>query len=159
TPLVRYDLLLARDLRIPDDQLLHPLGLEPGDELKAILRDGDVVLRPVEPRRGVALGTRLLELAIELTRGQVLRLVEHQVLEQVGEARFADPLVTRAHAIPGVIRDYRRRVILAHEDAQAVSQPEAFDGERRPEGHRSLVAHRRVIPRALVQVRDPFRAT
>ena len=137
---VRDHFLLARHLRIPEHQLPHPLRFEPRHEGQAIVRDRDVVLRPVEPRRGVALRARFFEFAIELAGLHVLRLVEHQMFEQVREPRLADLFVSRPDAVPRVVRDDRCRVILADQNAKAVREPEAFDGQRRPERHGAFVS-------------------
>src|SRR5262249_56060354 len=53
--------------------------------------------------------------------------VEHHVLEQMRDAGGAAVLVARACAEEDVGGDHRRRVILVHEDAQAIRQRECLD--------------------------------
>jgi hypothetical protein len=60
----------------------------------------------------------------------VLRAVEHQVLEQVGEAGAARRLVLAADVVPEVDRDDRGLAVGVHDHAQAVGQGELLVGDR-----------------------------
>ncbi len=62
---------------------------------------------------------RLEELAV-----QVLRALEHQVLEQVREAGLAELLVLAADVIPDVDRHDRRLVVLLHHEREPVREHE-----------------------------------
>ena len=66
-PLVGDDFLLARHLRVAQDEVRHAIGLELDDQADAILGDGLVVVGPIEPRRRVRLRARLFKLTIKLT--------------------------------------------------------------------------------------------
>ena len=52
----------------------------------------------------------------------MLRALEHHVLEEVGEAGPARLLVFRAHVIPDVHRDDRRRMVFVQDHLQAVGE-------------------------------------
>ena len=60
--------------------------------------------------------------------GDVARALEHDVLEEVGEAGLALHLVLGADVVPEVDRDDRGEVVLGDDDAQAVV--EALVAER-----------------------------
>ncbi len=83
--LVGDDLFLARDLLFAQDEASHPFALELHREREAIGRERLVIVGPVDPGRGVRLGAVLLEEPVELAGLDALALVEHQVLEEVGE--------------------------------------------------------------------------
>ena len=59
--------------------------------------------------------------------GDLVRRLEHQVLEEVGDARDAGRLVGGADAIPHVVRDDRRAVVGHDHDLQAVGELELAD--------------------------------
>jgi len=104
-----------------------PVGLEPQRQLDGPLRHGLEVVRAIEPGRRVqpsALGHERLEV---LTARHVLRALEHQVLEEVGEPGPTGRLVARPHPHPQVDRDVRDGVVGAHHDAQPVGQRAAVD--------------------------------
>jgi hypothetical protein len=121
-PLVHDDFALARDLFVAKHQLRHPLGFELHREGDAIGGEALVIVRPVEPRAGVRLGAVLFEGAIELARLQPLGLVEHQVLEEVGEARLPRLLVARADLVPGEVAGDGRAAVDEEEDGEAIAE-------------------------------------
>src|SRR6185295_7115545 len=55
--------------------------------------------------------------------------LEHDVLEQVGEAGLALDLVLAAHAVPDVDRHHGREVILGDDQAQAIGQALIGEGD------------------------------
>ena len=69
-----------------------------------------------------------------LRLGDMARALEHDVLEQVGEAGLARHLVLRADVVPEVDRDDRREVVLGHDDPQAVGQSVVAEGDLRDSG-------------------------
>ena len=90
-------------------------------------RHGLEVVRAVEVRRAVhARGADFLKRPKVLVV-VVLAAVEHQVLEQVGEAGLAGHLVLRADVIPNRDGDDRRLAVLVHDDAQAVVEIELVE--------------------------------
>ena len=84
-------------------------------------REGDVVVRAVEPRRAVHAEAALRELGGRIWI--VFRPLEHQVFEKVGHAGLAVVLVTRAHEIGHVDRGGRLAHVGIEHDAQAVREP------------------------------------
>ncbi len=86
------------------------------------------VVRPVEPGRPVHRPAGRLDQGDVLRLGHVPRALEHDVLEEMGEAGLARDLVLGADVVPDVHRDDRGEVILGHDQAQAVRK--ALVGER-----------------------------
>ncbi len=80
--------------------------------------------------------------------GDVARALEHDVLEEVGEAGLARDLVLGADVVPEVDRDDRGEVILGHDDAEAVVEAlVAEDDLRDGDGHESPQGRWRVSDR------------
>ena len=67
---------------------------------------------------------------------QVLRALEHQVLEEVGEAGAALRLAAHPHVVVDGHGDDGAGAVGQHEDAQPVAEPPALDGERGAGGSR-----------------------
>jgi hypothetical protein len=133
---VRPALLVLDDVALVVQVLLrqrveegpHPVRLEPEGQLDLVGRDGLVVVRPVQPCRPVAGPADRLEEREVLGLADVRAALEHDVLEQVGEARLAGLLVLRADGVPDVDGRDRREVVLGDDQAKAVV--EALLGER-----------------------------
>ena len=79
-----------------------------------------VVVGAVVPGRAVGDAAHLLDVAEVLVGADVLAALEEHVLEQVGEAGAARPLVLRADVVPEVDRHQRQRGVAVEDDAQAV---------------------------------------
>ena len=129
--LVLHHAALLVELGLGDgaEQVAHAVGLEPEREVERGGRHVLEVVGAVFVRRAVQVGgADALERALELLV-VVLAPVEHQVLEQVGEAGPAGALVLRADVIPDVDRDDRRLVVLVDEHGQAVRQHEPLVGD------------------------------
>ena len=137
--LVDDDVLLVREDRVVEDEVLHAVGFDVHGELEALLRDVLVVLRPVDPRRGVGLRARTLEHTIERARGPLLRTAEHQVFEEVREPRLAGLLVARTDAIPRHEAHHGRRSLDERQHLEAIAHPVAARYERVAEGRRRFV--------------------
>ena len=88
--------------------------------------------REVVVGHGVGVAARGLDGAVELAHGVVLRLREHQVLEQVGEAGLARGLVlvARADAEPGHVADAGRGRVGREHDRRGRWQAPLADAER-----------------------------
>ena len=104
------------------EHVSHAIRLEPQRQIQR--RGGHVleIVRAIEPggpvhRRGTRGPQRLEEVVVE-----VLRSVEHQVLEQMCEAGSSRPLILAADVIPDVDRDDRRLVILVQNQREPVGQ-------------------------------------
>ena len=91
-------------------------------ELELVGRQRLEVVRPVEPGRAVHRAAGGLDERDVLGLGDVPRALEHDVLEEVGEAGLARDLVLRADVVPEVDRDDGREVVLGDDDAQAVGE-------------------------------------
>ena len=76
-----------------------------------------------------------------LARPHVLRALEHHVLEQVGEARAALPLVSGPDLIADGDGIDRRVVILRDDHAQTIVQGRIRELQRRDLGGRLLGVH------------------
>ena len=138
---------------------LHPQGQVqggPGHVLKvvrAVLVGGAVEVRRADALHG-----------LEVVVVEVLRAVEHQVLEQVREARLARLLVLRADVIPDVHRDDRRLVVLVDDQGEAVVENELLvrDVDLRDQGARKQAhkaRNRQQMHRDELQVHCEFHGT
>ena len=117
-------LLVERFLRHGAQQIGHAVAFHPQRHVERAARDRGEVIRPVLAGRAIharraGLGKRREELAVT-----VRRPLEHQVLEQVGEAGLAVWLVGRPHAIPHADEHRWHRVVAVHENREAIVQPE-----------------------------------
>ena len=81
--------------------------------------------------------------------GDVLRALEHHVLEQVREAGAARHLVGRADVVPEVDRDQRQPLVLREDDLEAVRQRErrVFEARNTRRCHGTLAGRRTALAR------------
>jgi hypothetical protein len=123
-------LLVLDDLALVVEVLLaqgveegrHPVGLEPQPELHLVRRHRLEVVGPIQPGGTVHRAAGGLDDRDVLGLADVPRALEHDVLEEVGEPRLARDLVLGADVVPEVDRHHRGKVVLGHDDAQAVGQ-------------------------------------
>jgi hypothetical protein len=129
--LVLDDLALVVEVLLAEcvEQGRHPVGLEPEGQLELMRRERLVVVRPVEPGRAVHGPAGGLHERDVLGLGDVAGALEHDVLEEVGEARLALDLVLRADVVPEVDPDDGREVILGDDDPQAVVEALVAEGD------------------------------
>jgi len=122
--LVLDDAALLIELRLVDcaEQVPHPIRLEPERAVERALRNGLEVVRAIVVRRAVDAGRTHLRRLAEPVGVRVFAAVEHQVLEQMREARATRALVLRADVVPDVHTDDRRLVVLVHDHGQTVAQ-------------------------------------
>jgi len=121
---VALPLLLLDDLALGVEVLLgegreqvpHPVRLEPQGQVEHAGGDCLEVVRAVEPGGGVARAAGGLDAVEVLAAGHVFGALEHDVFEQVGEARAPGGLVARADVVPEVDGDDGRGVVRAHDD-------------------------------------------
>ena len=132
--LVADDVLLVRERGLIDllEQIAHAIRLEPQRQLELVGRDRLEVVRAVVVRRAVHAGRagRFEQWKVRIRR-DVLRALEHHVLEQVGEAGAPRLLVGRPDVIPEVHRHHRQPAILAQDHIQAIRQRVLLEGEPR----------------------------
>jgi hypothetical protein len=108
----------------------HAIRFHPQRELERGRRNILEVVRAIAVRRAVLVGRAdQLERREELT-GVVLRLLEHQVLEQVREATAPARLVLRADVVPDVDGDDRCLAIRVDDHAEAVRELELLERDR-----------------------------
>ena len=102
------------------EQTTHPIGLQPERQLEGVRGDDLVVVRAIGVGGSVVHRPGGLQEVVEVALGNVRAPLEHDVLEQVGEAGATGLLVAGSHVVPHVHRRDRDRVVLVHDDAQAV---------------------------------------
>jgi hypothetical protein len=107
-------------------QVGHPVGFHPQRHFQSRRRHGLEIVGAVEPGRAVHAGRADLFERTEIIVIVVFRPVEHQVFEQVGEARAAGRFVGRTDAIPDGDGNDRRLAVLVDNDRQAVLELEAL---------------------------------
>src|SRR3954452_11307465 len=138
--LVLDDLTLVVEVLLAEriEQRRHPVGLEPEGELELVGGQRLEVVRPIQPGRSVHRAARGLDEGDVLRLRDVARTLEHDVLEQVGEARLARDLVLGPDVVPEVHRDDGSQVVLGDDDAQSVVEPLVAEGDLRDgDGHES----------------------
>ncbi len=129
--LVLDDAALLVELGLGDGALevAHAVRLHPQDEVEGRDRDVLEVVGPVLVGRAVEVGRADLLHGLEVVVVVVLAAVEHQVLEEVGEAGLAGLLVLRADVVPDVEGDDGRLVVLVDDQGQAVVEDEFLVGD------------------------------
>jgi hypothetical protein len=123
-PLVEHDLALVLELGFAQrwQQVTHAIGFHPQRELERVARHDLPVVRSIPVGRSIQLRARFLE-RLKISAVVMLRPLEHQVLEQVGEPRPAGLLVLRSDVIPDVHRHDRAAVVLVDQDVEPVVEP------------------------------------
>ena len=129
--LVAHDGHLGVEILAGDEGVDHGVGLPAERPLHVVVRsrEGDVVVRAVEPGRAVHAKAALREFCGRI--GIVLRALEHQMLEQMRHAGLAVVLMARPHEVGHVDRGGRLAHVGVEDDAQAVGKPvlgHALDG-------------------------------
>lgn len=124
-PLVLHDvpLVLHRLVVEGREERAHAVGLQPQRELQLVGGHGLEVVGALEARRTVERAARALDELEVPVAVHLLRALEHQVLEEVSQARTALDLVARADVVPEADRRDRGQMILGEHHAQAVGQP------------------------------------
>src|SRR5438552_8118182 len=89
------------------------------------------VVGAIQPGARVQGATGALHQAEVLALVDVLRALEHHVLEEVREAGLAGLLVLAGDVVPQVDGDHRRTVIPRQDHAQAIFQAMAINGDGR----------------------------
>ncbi len=126
--LVLHHAALLVEPRLVDhaEQVAHPIRFHPERHVERRARHVLEVVRAIGIRRPVDLGCAHAIEDLEVLVVRVLAALEHQVLEQVREARLPGPLVLRTDVIPDVDGDDRGLVILVHDQRQSVVEHEAL---------------------------------
>ena len=128
--LVAHDIDLVVEAALVDqvEQPAHAVALEPQRRLELVRRHHFKVVGAIGVGRAVdVLGPDVPQDLEVLVLADVLRALEHHVLEQVREAALARHLVARADVVPDVDRDQRHGRIRRQDHLEAVRQPVALE--------------------------------
>ncbi|MNM51952.1 hypothetical protein D3C81_630210 [compost metagenome] len=109
-------------------QVTHAVGLHPQRHVQRGGRHVLEIVGAVGVRGAIHVGGTSRFKRGEVLPRRVLAAVEHQVLEQVGEATATRRLVLAAHVVPEVHRHDRCLAVGVHQHAQAVGQGELIVG-------------------------------
>jgi hypothetical protein len=107
-------------MRSASCQVGHAVGLVLHDDLEAVAGHGLVVAGEVVAGEGVLAPAVERDDMGELARTQLVRALEHQVLEEVGVARFPGRLIGGADLVPDHVGDDGRTAVGDHHYLQAV---------------------------------------
>ena len=137
TALLQHDLALRQHVGVGEHQAGHAIGFEFHQcaqmlarnalEIGGVIGPGERVLLPADG------GDDLGEFAARILG----RALEHQVFEEMRDARLALFFVRGADAIPDHVRDHRRAAVGDHDHLESVAEHEAGDlGPGRRRGRR-----------------------
>ena len=131
---LEHDVALGQHVLVLEDEAGHAVGLECHHgrqllarhalEIAGVVDRGEGVLVAADPQHGLG----------EFTGGMLGRPLEHQMLEEVRQSRFAGRLVGGADLVPDHLRDDGRTMIRDHHDLHAVAEGEAGGTFRRDRG-------------------------
>ena len=114
--LLLHHVALGRDDLVGEHEILHPVRLVFHADREVLLGDALEIGGEIVGRESVLLAAEVRHQLGELARRVLVGALEHQVLEEVGDARLADRVVGRAVAVPHHVRADRRAVIGDHHD-------------------------------------------
>ena len=144
--LFEHDLELGLDHVLGEHEPGHAVGLELHQHLEMLARGALEIAGVVARREGVLLAAdgrdRLGELALRV----ILRALEHQMFEEMGEPGLAGGLVGGADPVPDHVGDDRRAVVGDDHHFEAVGEREMGDVRTR-RGFGDAAACRRARPR------------
>ena len=109
------------------EEMPHAVGLHPHRKVQRCRWHGLKVICAVGIGRAIHAGRADLLERSEILPVIVLAAVEHQVLEQVGEACLARNLVSGTHVVPERDRHDLSLAILVHDDPKTVVQVELVE--------------------------------
>ena len=122
---------LALEHGFIDHQRPQPVGLGEDQPLKVIGRHGLVIGRDVVRGEGIVVAAHILGQPVEGLVREILGRLEHQMFEQVGEARAVLRIVLGSDPVPDLYGDVRGRGVARGEDPQPVRQGPLLEAERR----------------------------
>ena len=131
---LEHDVALGQHVLILENEAGHAVGLELHHfrqllarhalEIAGVVERGEGVFVAADPQHGLG----------EFTGGMFGCPLEHQMFEEVRQARFARRLVGGADLVPDHLRDDGRAVIGDHEHLQPIVEGEAGGTLRRDRG-------------------------
>ena len=128
--LADHDVALGVEVLLGDGQRAQAVGFGPQQRLEIVRRHDLVVVGDVVGGERVVEPADVLGEPVDRLGPGVLRPLEHQVLEEVREARATRRIVLAADAIADVDRDRRDAMILHEQHAQAVGQASVVELDR-----------------------------
>ena len=123
-------LVIEHALRDRAEQMAHPVAFHEQRPIERAGRHRLEIVGAVERGGAVDLGRADLLQIGEIVARQILGAVEHQMLEQMGEAGLALGLVLGADIVPDADADDRRLVVLVDDDGEAVVEHELLVRDR-----------------------------
>ncbi len=126
-----HHVALGDEGRLVHDQGAHPLGLGEQHPLQVVGGDGLEIGGGVVGGEGVVRPAHVLGQPVEGLGRQVFRRLEHQVFEQVGEARTAGRIVLGPHLVPDLDRHVRGVGVARRIDLKPVRQHALGESQRR----------------------------
>ena len=118
--LFHHDLPLGQKVFFGQQRMRHAVGFEFQKQVEMLHRGALEIHRVVGRRERVVPSAAFLDEARELALAVSRRAAEHQMLQQMRNARQARPFVARADAIPDLQRGDRGAVVFQDEDRQPV---------------------------------------
>ena len=122
-------------LRQSVEEITHPIRFCPEHQLQRARRDGLEVVRAVEVGGTVDASLKDIRACSLHQRHifalHVLRALEHHVLEEMSEPRFAQLLVLGPDVIPEVDVNHRKLVILVEDHIESVGEREFLERKLR----------------------------
>ena len=118
--LVQHHVALGRDRFVRQHEIGHAVGLERHHLGEVLFRDALEEGRVVVRGEGVFVAADRRHTAAELVARMGRRALEHQVLEEVRNARLTRRLVGRPDLVPHHVRDNGCPVVRDHRDLHAV---------------------------------------
>ena len=121
---LEHDVALGQHVLVLEDEAGHAVGLELHHQRQLVARHALEIAGVVGRGEGVLVAADLEHGLGELAGRMLAGALEHQMLEEMREARFARRLVGGADLVPDHLRDDRRAVIRDHHHLQAVAEGE-----------------------------------
>ena len=126
-PLFEHHVALGRDDLVGEDEPGHPVGLERHAGFQVLLGDLLEIGGEIVAGEGVLLAADLGDEFRELALGMALGALEHQMLEEMGDAGLARRIVGRAVAVPDHMGDDGGAMVGNDDDVEAVVENEMRD--------------------------------
>ena len=139
-PLLHHHVALRRHDVVAEREAGHAIRLIGHHQTQMLLGDTLKIGRVIVAGKGVLLSADLRDRLRERALGVLVRALEHQMFEEMGDARLSRRIVRRAVAIPHHMRHHRRPMIGDDDDCHSVVELGLDDlgalGQRLGEGGR-----------------------
>ena len=108
-------------------QVAHPVGFHAHHQVEPVGGDALEIGGVIGRGEGVVVAAVLRDDPAELAVRQLVGRLEHQMLEEMRDARLPRRLVGRSDPVPDHVGDHRRTAVLDHHPHQPVVEGEALD--------------------------------